>query len=175
MKRLPINAITLEGMNDVHIERLSGCGLGPERFRHGPVVSTAFRWRHRFSIVEGQNPRKPAGTADALREAIELVVGDDIVPVSGAGITYTHCSEWRLPRSTPPVRRRTGPWRFHVRTVGNRHGQLEGFPKRCRGIATRYPDSYPKCFQQVAPHMPRQCGRQDMHTICKMSITQIPD
>ncbi len=38
---------------------------------------------------------------------------------------------------------------FHIQTVNSRHGQLKGFLRRCRGIATKYLDNCLRWFRQV--------------------------
>ena len=118
----------------------------------------------------------PAVNADALREAIEPVVDDDIVLVSDGHRAYPPCAAAMGVRHEALNLSRGERVRnaFHIQTVNSRHGQLKGFLRRCRGIATRYLDNYLRWFQQVeldsASHLPRQRDRQVMHTICKLNL-----
>ena len=93
----------------------------------------------------------PAVDADALREAIEPVVDESIVPVSDG---RRACPPWpgamgvrhealNLSRGE---RVRNA---FHIQTVNSRHGQLKGSLRRCHWIATKYLYNCPRWFQQV--------------------------
>jgi len=93
----------------------------------------------------------PAVNADALREAIEPVVDDDIVPVSDGHRAYPPCAAAMGVRHEALNLSRGERVRnaFHIQTVNSRHGQLKGFLRRYRGIATRYLDSYLRWFQRI--------------------------
>ncbi len=93
----------------------------------------------------------PAVNADALRDVIEPVVDEDIVLVSDGHRACPPCAAaMGVRREAPDLsggeRVRTA---FHVQAVNGRHGQLKGFPRRCRGIATEYLDNCLQWFQHV--------------------------
>lgn len=93
----------------------------------------------------------PAVNADALRKAIEPVVDDDIVLVSDGHRACPPCAAAMGVRHEALNLSRGERVRnaFHIQTVNSRHGQLKGFLRRYRGIATKYLDNYLRWFQQV--------------------------
>ena len=103
----------------------------------------------------------PAVYADALRDVIEPVVDDDIVPVSDGHRAYPPCAAAMGVRHE--ALNLSGGERvrnaFHIQTVNSRHGQLKGFLTRCRGIATKHLDNCLRWFQQVGLDnaSPRAC------------------
>jgi len=92
----------------------------------------------------------PVLSADSMKVP-EPVVAPDALPVSDAD------------RCSPPVAAAPGIRResiatcagervrgaLHRQTVNSRHSQIEGFLRDCRGVATRYLDSYPGWFHLV--------------------------
>ena len=93
----------------------------------------------------------PAVNADALRAAIEPVVDDDIVLVSDGHRADLPCAAAMGVRHE--ALNLSGGERvrnaFHIQTVNSRQGQLKGFLRRDRGIATQYLDNDLRWFQQV--------------------------
>ena len=103
----------------------------------------------------------PAVNADALRDVIEPVVDEDIVLVSDGHRAYPPCAAAMGVRHE--ALNLSGGERvrnaFHIQTVNSRHGQLKGFLRRYRGVATKYLDNYLRWFQQVELDnaSPRSC------------------
>ena len=93
----------------------------------------------------------PMVNADALREVIEPVVGEDIVLVSDGHRAYPPCAAAMGVRQE--ALNLSGGKRvrnaFHIQTVNNRHGQLKGLLGRNRGTAIKYLDNYLNWFRQV--------------------------
>ena len=93
----------------------------------------------------------PAVNAAALRKVIEPVVDGDIVLVSDGHRAYPPCAAAMGVRHE--ALNLSGGERvrdaFHIQTVNSRHGQLKGFLRRYRGIATKYLDNYLQWFQHI--------------------------
>ena len=92
-----------------------------------------------------------AVNADALRDGIEPGVDEDIVLVSDGHRACPPCAAAMGVRHE--ALNLSGGERvrnaFHIQTVNSRHGQLKGFLRRYRGVATKYLDNYLRWFQQV--------------------------
>ncbi len=142
--------------------RASAGRCGPAADRSGMTVGAAL----------------PAVNADALRDVIEPVAGEAIVPVGDGHRAYPPCAAAMGVR--PDARNPSGGGRvrnaLHIQTVNNRHGRLQGLPGRWRGIATEYLDNRLRWVQQVGPdnasHVPRRRNRQVMHVIWKLGQGQ---
>ena len=104
----------------------------------------------------------PAVTAAALEGALEPVVEADVVLVSDGAASYPPCAAALGVRHealnvAAGERVRDA---FHIQTVNSRHGQLKGFLRGFRGVATKYLDSYLRWFHLIGlaePASPRAC------------------
>ena len=104
----------------------------------------------------------PAVSAAALKGALEPVVETDIVLVSDGAASYPPCAaalgvQHEALNLAAGERVRDA---FHIQTVNSRHGQLKGFLRGFRGVATRYLDSYLRWFHLIGladPASPRAC------------------
>ena len=103
----------------------------------------------------------PAVNVDTLRSAVEPVVDADIVLVTDGHRACPPCA------AAPGLRHEalnlSGGERvrdaFHIQTVNSRHSRLKDFLRRCRGVATGYPDNCLRWFQRIEPEnaSPRTC------------------
>ena len=120
-----------------------------------PVLVAADRSGATVSVV------LPAVNVDTLRSAVEPVVDADIVLVTDGHRACPPCA------AAPGLRHEalnlSGGERvrdaFHIQTVNSRHSRLRDFLRRCRGVATRYPDNCLRWFQRIEPEnaSPRTC------------------
>ena len=112
----------------------------------------------------------PAVNADTLRAVIKPIVDEGIVLVTDghracprcAAAIGAHHEALNLSRSE----RMRGA--FHIQTVNNRHGRLKDFPRRYRGVATRYLDNYLRWFQRLELEnaSPRACLATAIARLC---------
>ena len=92
-----------------------------------------------------------AVSAAALKGALGPVVETDIVLVSDGAASSPPCA------AALGVRREAFNLAagervrdaFHIQTVNSRHGQLKGFLRDFRGVATKYLDSYLRGFHLI--------------------------
>ncbi len=103
----------------------------------------------------------PAVNAGAMRDVIGPVVDEDIVLVSDGHRAYPPCAAAMGVRHEALNHSKGQRVRnaIHIQTVNSRHGQLKGFLRRCRGVATKYLDNCLRWFQQVELNSasPRTC------------------
>ena len=103
-----------------------------------------------------------AVSAAALEGALGPVVETDVVLVSDGAAGYPPCAAALGVRHealnvAAGERVRAA---FHIQTVNSRHGQLKGFLRGFRGVATKYLDSYLRWFHLIGladPASPRAC------------------
>ena len=92
-----------------------------------------------------------AVTADAWRDALEPAIERDILLVSDAHLSYRPCATalgGRHEALNATARERMRDT-LHIQMVNSRHGQLKGFLRDFRGIATKYLDSYLRWFYRI--------------------------
>ena len=84
----------------------------------------------------------PAADADALTEALEPVVDEDVLLVSDGHKGYPACAAALGVRHEVLNLSAGERVRSTIQTVNSRRGQLKDFRRQYRGVATRYLESY---------------------------------
>ena len=113
----------------------------------------------------------PALNADSVKEVLEPVLAPDALLVSDSNRCYPPvAAALEIPHES--INASVGErvrGAVHIQTVNSRHSQIKAFLRGRRGIATKYLDSYLRCFHLIElgdQSSPRACLEAAMARPC---------